>query len=145
MIRNANDKAEPVALFSLDLKSDPEKIIADYIGRWPIEVTFEEVRVHLGMESQRQWSDTAIERETPSIFASFSIISLMALELQKEKNDEILIQTSSWYQKKHVTFSDVLAYVRRHILEKKYAPQFAQNTELWNRELKEIINQMVAA
>ncbi len=45
------------------------------MGRWPIEVTFEEVRAHLGMESQRQWSDKAIERETPSILASFSIIN----------------------------------------------------------------------
>lgn len=145
LIQNSKGKTEPVALFSLDLNTKTTKIIEDYIGRWPIEVTFEEVRIHLGMESQRQWSDTAIERVTPCIFASFSIINLIALELQKEKNDKILIQTSSWYQKKHVTFSDILAYVRRHILEERYAPQFTQNNELWNKELEEIINQMVAA
>ncbi len=145
LIRDPNGKTEPVALFTLDLNATTKRIIEDYMGRWPIEVTFEEVRAHLGMESQRQWSDKAIERETPSILASFSIINLIALELQKEKNDKILIQTSSWYQKKHVTFSDVLAYVRRHILEKRYTSQFAQNIELWNEELREIINQMAAA
>lgn len=145
LIRDASGKTEPIALFTLDLKVEPTKIIMDYIGRWPIEVTFEEVRTHLGMESQRQWSDKAIERETPSILASFSIITLMALELQTEKSDKILIQSSSWYQKKHVTFSDVLAYVRRHLLEKRYLSKFTQNTELWNEEMAEIINQMAAA
>lgn len=145
LIRDPNGKTESIALFTLDLKVDAKRIIADYIGRWPIEVTFEEARAHLGMESQRQWSDKAIERETPSILASFSIINLIALELQKENSDKLLIQTSSWYPKKHVTFSDILAYVRRHILEKRYIPQFAQNTELCNEELAEIINQMAAA
>ena len=123
----------------------PQKIITIYISRWPIEVTFEEARRHLGMETQRQWSDKAIDRETPCILASFSIINLIALELHKANDDEIMIQTSSWYNKNHVTFSDVLAYVRRHILEKQYVTQFGQNTELWDNEFMEIINQMVAA
>lgn len=97
------------------------------------------------MEIQRQWSDMAIDRKTPCVLASFSIITLIALELQKANQDKIRIQKSSWYQKKPVTFSDILAYVRRQILEKKYAAQFDQNTELWHEELAEIINQMVAA
>lgn len=145
LIRDSKGTIKPMALFTLNLEVLPEKIIAEYICRWPIEVTFEEARCHLGMETQRQWSDTAIDRETPCILASFSIINLMALELQKVNEDKILIQTSSWYNKEHVTFSDVLAHVRRHILEKRYISQFGQNTELWNKEFTEIINQMAAA
>jgi DDE superfamily endonuclease len=145
LIRDPKKQTDPAALFTLDLESHPEQIISEYINRWPIEVTFEEVRRHLGMETQRQWSDMAIDRETPCILASFSIITLIALELQKENNDDIAIQTSAWYQKQHVTFSDILAYVRRHILEEKYNSQFGKNTELWENELAEIINQMVAA
>lgn len=144
LVKGSTD-SESILIFTLDLKYTPEQIIAEYINRWPIEVTFEEARRHLGMETQRQWADKAIERETPCIMASFSIISLIALELQKEKGDVIIIQISAWYPKKQITFSDVLAYVRRHILEKKYLPQFDQNDELWPAEFAEILNQMVAA
>jgi hypothetical protein len=145
LIKGSGSNSEPIVLFTLDLELSPEKIISDYVNRWPIEVTFEEVRRHLGMETQRQWSDRAIDRETPCIIASFSIIILIALELQKENGDKIAIQTSSWYPKKQVTFSDILAYVRRHILKEKYFSQFGQNEELWNKEFAEIINQMAAA
>lgn len=145
LIRDLKGASDPVALFTLDLQLQANEVITEYISRWPIEVTFEECRRHLGMETQRQWSNKAIDRETPCILASFSVITLMALELQKVNQDKIPIQISSWYPKKHITFSDVLAYVRRHILEKKYASQFDQNNEQWNRELAEIINQMVAA
>lgn len=145
LIRDPKGASDPVALFTLDLESLAKDVVSEYISRWPIEVTFEDARRHLGMETQRQWSDMAIDRETPCILASFSIITLIALELQKANQDEIPIQTSSWYPKKHVTFSDVLAYVRRHILEKKYLSHFDQNTEMGMKELTEIINQMVAA
>jgi hypothetical protein len=144
LIKGAED-SEPTVLFALDPESSIEKIIQDYINRWSIEVTFEELRRHLGMETQRQWSDNAIERETPCIIASFSIIVLIALELQEEESDKITIQTSSWYPKKHITFSDMLAYVRRHILKEKYFPQFGKNEDLWSNKFSEIMNQMAAA
>jgi hypothetical protein len=145
LVKSSGENSEPIVTFTLDLESSPEQIISEYINRWPIEVTFEEARRHLGLETQRQWSDKAIDRETPSIMVSFSIISLIALKLKEEKNDIIAVQTSSWYPKKDVTFSDLLAYVRRHILEKKYFPQFGQNDEIWSEEFVEIINQMAAA
>jgi hypothetical protein len=145
LIRDLKGASDPVALFTLDLEADAMDVISEYISRWPIEVTFEEARRHLGMETQRQWSDLAIDRETPCILASFSIITLIALELQEANRDEMPIQTSSWYPKKHVTFSDILAYVRRHILKEKYSSEFDQNTEEWKNELSEIINQLSAA
>lgn len=145
LIRDSKGTSDPVALFTLDLEAETVDVISEYISRWPIEVTFEEARRHLGMETQRQWSDLAIDRETPCILASFSMIALTALELQKANRDEIPIQTSSWYPKKHVTFSDTLAYVRRHILDKKYCPHFGKNAEMGIKEFIEIINQMVAA
>ena len=99
LIRDLKDEDDPVALFTLDLKLHAYDVIREYIGRWPIEVTFEEARRHLGMETQRQWSDKAIDRETPCILASFSIITLIALELQKAKRDKISIQKNYWYKK----------------------------------------------
>jgi hypothetical protein len=71
-------------------------IIFWFIVRWNIEVTFEELRAHLGFETQRQWSDKAIERTTPCLFGIFSLVVLMAKELHP---DDLPIQQSSWYPK----------------------------------------------
>lgn len=145
LTRDSKNKEQVAVLFSTDLNSPVTDIIEIFIGRWQIEVTFEEVRRHLGMETQRQWSDKAIDRITPCILASYSIINLIALESLKSNNEDIPIQTCSWYKKTHVTFSDVLAYVRMKILKKKYFHWFGKNTEPENNELEEIINQMIAA
>ena len=144
LTRDPNN-GQAAVLFSTDVNSLSTDIIEKFIGRWQIEVTFEEARRHLGMETQRQWSDNAIDRITPCILASYSIINLIALESQVLTGENIPIQTSSWYKKTHVTFSDILAYVRMKIVRKKYFLWFDKNSEPENKEFEEIINQMVAA
>lgn len=94
--------------------SDPQvsakQLLIWVITRWNIEVTFEEVRAHLGFETQREWAVRAIERSTPCLFGLFSLIVVLA----KLWYPKILpVQTTSWYQKPEATFSDVLAAVRR--------------------------------
>lgn len=145
LTRDSNTKGEATILFSTDLNAPPTIIIESFINRWQIEVTFEEARRHLGMETQRQWSDKAIDRITPCILASYSIINLMALEMTKAKDEAIPIQTSSWYQKTHVTFSDVLAYVRAHILRRKYILWFDKNGEVQNSDIREMLDLLTAA
>lgn len=54
-----------------------KKIIEYFVLRWNIEVTFEESRAHLGVETQRQWSDKAIARTTPLLMGLFSVVTLM--------------------------------------------------------------------
>jgi len=137
--------ADPVALFSTDLSYTAERVIELYIGRWSIEVTFEEARRHLGIETQRQWNDNAIERATPMLLASFSIITLMGLGLQKERGEKIPTQSTSWYKKSHVTFSDVLAYVREAILNGKYKSLVGKKREWRNISLEELILEAIAA
>ena len=66
------------AYFSTDLNQAAGTIIEDFVKRWNIEVTFEETRAHLGVETQRQWSDLAIERTTPALFGLFSLSCLFA-------------------------------------------------------------------
>ena len=107
------------AFFSTDLQLSAVKIVEYYVLRWNVDVTFEESRRHLGVETQRQWSDKSIQRTTPVLFGLYSIVCLIAVRLSKSK--EIIPQSTSWYQKQEVTFSDVLAYVRRHIWESKYS------------------------
>ncbi|MGH9857828.1 MAG: IS701 family transposase [Acidobacteriota bacterium] len=145
LIKDPNNKSEPIVLFSTNIKHSAERIIEIFVSRWSIEVTFEESRRHLGIETQRQWSDKAIERSTPCLFASFSIIVLMSMKLAAEKGEKIPIQKTSWYQKNHVTFSDVLAYVRLAILQRKYFSKFGLKTELGKIGLEELIFRLAAA
>ena len=94
--------------------------------RWNIEVTFEELRAHLGFETQRQWSDRAIERTTPALFGMFSIIVLMALEISKTK--VIQVMNCAWYKKTDANYSDIIAFVRRYIWRfRNYAESYQVN------------------
>jgi len=107
-----DDKFKPTALFSSHLDNAAQEIVQWFVLRWNIEVTFEEVRMHLGFESQRQWSDKAIERTSPCLLALFSLVVLIAIKLHPR---HLPIQRSSWYEKKAATFSDALLAVRKHL------------------------------
>lgn len=101
------------ALLCTDLEATPQQVIAWYVLRWNVEVTFEEARAHLGLETQRQWSDRAIERTTPSLLALFSLVTLLAQHLTDAQ--PLPVRTSAWYTKAQPTFVDALALVRRHL------------------------------
>jgi hypothetical protein len=81
--------------------------------RWTLETTFEESRAHLGIETQRQWSDLAIERTTPLLFGLYSLVALFGSALAP---DGLLpLKQAVWYHKETATFVDILALVRRHL------------------------------
>jgi hypothetical protein len=77
-IKDPSGKLEPVLLDCTDLDASREDIVRFFVRRWQVEVTFAEVRRHLGVETQRQWSDLAIERSTPLLMGLFSIVCLLA-------------------------------------------------------------------
>jgi hypothetical protein len=116
LVKDPEGKLEPVLLACTDTTLPAEKIVTFFVRRWRVEVTFAEVRRHLGVETQRQWSDLAIERSTPCLMALMSIVCLMANSLHI--CCPIQLNKTSWYRKKAVTFSDVLAAVRIEILQK---------------------------
>ncbi len=76
-----------------------------------MEVTFEEVREHLGVETQRQWSDKAIARTTPILLGLYTIVCLIANRLHEERPIEVA--QTAWYAKTDATFSDLLKAVRK--------------------------------
>lgn len=88
---------------------EPADIIACFVRRWQVEVTFAEMRAHLGMETQRQWSDNAIVRTTPVLFGIYSLICLWACELF---NEQSLPHDAIWYRKTDLTFLDAIGVVR---------------------------------
>ncbi len=113
LLRDPKTRFSPQVLLCTDPAHDPLQIIRWFILRWQIEVTFQEVRAHLGVETQRQWSDRAIARTTPCRLALFSIVTLLAAQLSRRAR--MAVWTDSWYRKSHPTFTDALAAVRRHI------------------------------
>ncbi|MBC7921695.1 MAG: transposase [Ferruginibacter sp.] len=98
-------------LVSNDARLTAGEMIGYFVRRWSIETTFALVRSHLGVETQRQWSELAIARTTPVLLGLFSLVTLMADSLQKQ--GQVVCQVSSWYVKDNLTFSDALAAVRR--------------------------------
>ena len=111
LVRDVRGEFEPCAFLSTELAHDPRQILTWFVRRWRMEVTFEEARAHLGIETQRQWNDLAIVRSTPILFALFSLVTLLANTLLKDQTK--IVRTAAWYAKEQPTFSDALALVRR--------------------------------
>ena len=108
-------------LFSTDISHTAEFIVESFVLRWNIEVTFEEVRANLGVETQRQWSDKAIRRTTPILMGMFSLICLIATKLNEQNSNLIITISSAWYDKQdNATFSDIHAYVKSIITKGLY-------------------------
>jgi len=106
-------KTEPQAFLCTDLQAEPLQVIGWFIIRWQVEVTFQETRTHLGVETQRQWSDLAILRTTPALFGLFSIVTLWMHDLSQCRS--VAPKTAAWYPKAVLTFSDAIATVRYEI------------------------------
>jgi hypothetical protein len=113
LTRDPAGKHPPKVLFCTDQTQTAEQIIRNFMKRWSLEVTFEEARALLGIETQRQWSDLAIERSTPMLFGLYSLVALFGQALHPDGH--IPVAQAAWYQKQTPTFRDVLAQVRRHL------------------------------
>ena len=111
LLRDPEHRFDPQALLCTDPACDPLEIVAWFVQRWQLEVTFREVRDHLGVETQRQWSELAIARTTPCLLALFSLVTLLGACLSPDVR--LTVATAAWYRKKHPTFADTLAAVRR--------------------------------
>jgi len=77
-----------------------------------VEVTFQEVRKSLGVETQRQWTQPAIARTTPCLLALFSVVTLLADRLVRRGS--LPLPQDAWYRKARPTFAEALAAVRQH-------------------------------
>ncbi len=128
LIRDPAGKFETQALLCTKLAAAPRQIIEWFRQRWQLEVTFEEARRHLGIETQRQWSDKAIGRTTPCLFGIYSIVTMLAQELAKEKR--LTTKSTAWYEKEVATFSDAIAAARRYLWADQHFQTSKTETEL---------------
>lgn len=110
LVRDPLAKFETQALLCTDLSACPTDIVQWFVLRWRLEVTFQEARAHLGLDTQRQRSDAAIARTTPLLLGLFSWITLLAHVLSSDHS--LPVRSAAWYPKSLPTFSDAIAWAR---------------------------------
>jgi hypothetical protein len=113
LIRDPQEKFMPQALLSTDVTLTPIQMVTWFVQRWQVEVTFQEVRTHLGVETQRQWADLAVARATPALFGLFTVVTLLAHHLSA--HHPVSPRQATWYTKAIPTFADALALVRSQL------------------------------
>jgi hypothetical protein len=113
LVRDAQGALATQALLCTDLAAKPEQILRWFVLRWQMETTFQEARRHLGVETQRQWSEMAIRRTTPALLGLFSLVTLFAH--QRRVRSMETVRWAAWYRKSRPTFSDALALVRQEL------------------------------
>ena len=112
LVRDPFGERDPQAFLSTDLDASPRDILSWFVQRWTTETTFEEVRRHLGVETQRQWSDLAILRTTPALLGLFSLVTIWSHQLLGT-GLPLRPLAAAWYAKPEPSFSDAIALVRR--------------------------------
>jgi hypothetical protein len=113
LIRSPEGEFETQALLCTDLDADPGRIISWFVRRWQMEATFAEVRQRLRFETQRHWSERAIQRTAPALLGLFSVITLLAHQYMAR--GEVIVRRAAWYDKRYPTFSDALALIRKQL------------------------------
>lgn len=128
LIRDPLGQFETQALLCTDVHVAPAFMLDCFVQRWQMEVTFEEARAHLGVETQRQWSDQAIARTTPCLFGLYSIVTLLAQHLFSA--GQVYRREVAWYPKPQATFSDTIASVRRWLWSHEYFSTSQNETDM---------------
>jgi hypothetical protein len=113
LVRDPQGEFATQALLCTDLGAKPEQILGWFALRWQMETTFQEARRHLGVETQRQWSELAIRRTTPALLGLFSLVTLFAHQRMAQSMETV--RRAAWYRKPSPTFSDALALVRKEL------------------------------
>jgi DDE superfamily endonuclease len=113
LARDPEGEQSDAAYFCTDERITPQEVLKYVVQRWSMEVTFEGARAHLGVETQRQWSDLAIARTTPVLLGLFSVVTLAALRCHEA--GRLSAEQTAWYAKEEPTFSDCLRLIRGRI------------------------------
>lgn len=130
LVSDPEGKLRDEAFLCTDINASPQQILEWVVMRWSVEVTFEEARAHLGVETQRQWSDQSVARTTPALFGLFSIVTLVAMQMSK--GGEIPVAQAAWYKKEEPTFSDCIGLVRRQLWKARKLVKSADEAEFIN-------------
>lgn len=132
--------------FTTDVHLTPKQIVEAYTGRWAIEVMFQEVREHLGLETTRGWSAQTILRAEPCLFGLYTLVALWFSQLPEHERAAPAV---AWIasDKPTLTFSDAITFVRRQVWSfwvlqsPRHAPAFQKLTPKEKRQLLALLTQ----
>jgi hypothetical protein len=138
LVRDPTGMRNPQTFLCTDIDLVRATFHAWFVSRWSMETIFQESREHLGVQTQRQWSDLAVARTTPALFGLFSMLTLWAVDPKITLN--LRPHSTAWYQKSEPTFSDVIAAARQQFWAVPNLSIFRHDQvsveiplELWNR------------
>ena len=95
--------------FSTEIRMSVKRIVEAFVGRWDIEVTFEEMREHLGLETTRGRCRNTVLRVEPCLFCLYALIVYWFDHLPRQNRETIRVD---WAGKTTITFSDAQTSVR---------------------------------
>jgi len=113
--------------FSTSPGMNVRRIVETFVGRWDIEVTFEEMREHLGLETTRGRCRNTVLRVEPGQFILYTLIVYWFVHLPITEREKIHIQ---WAGKTSITFSDALVSVRRNVWDDYLFQQASHSTPI---------------
>jgi hypothetical protein len=145
LTKDPTGENKPIAILVTDFGICAEQAIELFVGRWPIETTFQEINQHLGLETIHTWSDKSINRTAPTIIASYSLACLVVNESVKTTGIPITPEATSWYEKTTVTFSDVMVYLKLSILSKKYFSQSGKKQRCGKIDIQDLFHLIACA
>lgn len=121
IVRDPEGKRHDEIFFTTDKSLSSAEIVECYVRRWSIEVTFEEARRHLGIETLRNRTGNAINRSVPMLLALYSLIVVW---YSKHRDGVARCSNSApWYRKTAPTFSDMLKAAKQDILNDPFIKQ----------------------
>jgi hypothetical protein len=113
LVRYPDKRREPEAFLCTDTEANPRDVLDCFDRRWAMETTYQEARAHLGVETQRQWSDPAVFRTTPLLLGLYTVVTLYVHE--HANRFALSPRRAAWYPKPAPTFADALGRLRHHL------------------------------
>ena len=126
-VRDPQGNLSAAACCCTSRHAPPEQIRPGVVLRWSVEVTCEDARAHLGLETPRQWADPASARVTPVLLGLFSLVTVQAWRFCP--SGHLPVEGSAWYHKPEATFAACLAVVRQQIWRARYLVNSAPQTD----------------
>jgi hypothetical protein len=111
--------------FSTAVRMSVKRIVEALVGRWDIEVTFEEMREHPGLETTRGRCRNTVLRVEPCLFCFYTLVVYWFDYLPKRNQEAIHL---NWAGKTNISFSDALTSVRRNAWSDYLFPHPTPNT-----------------
>lgn len=129
---------------STDATLSPRGIIESFARRWSLEVTFHETKGKLGFEDPQNRTERAVDRTAPFAFIAYTLV-IVWYALHGHNSRAAKLPSLPWYtHKAGVTFSDMLATLRRASWRQRLLDPAATTADL-RKSLRPLVDYVASA